>query len=178
MTCIIGLETPDGVIMGGDSGSSNGYDHSATRLKKVFRRGSFLIGYTTSFRMGQILQYNLDVARQTKKQDDLEYLATSFIDAVRDCLKAGGFKKVENEQESGGTFLVGYKGKVYQVNADFQVNSSRDGFSAVGCGEDFAKGAMFCNDTLSPRKRIKKALKAAEHFSNGVYGPYHIIEMK
>lgn len=176
MTCIVGLETKNGVIMGGDSGSSNGYDYSATRLKKVFKRGKFLIGYTTSFRMGQILQYSLKVEKQKKNQDDLEYLATTFIDAVRKCLKDGGYKKTENDVEEGGTFLVGYKDKIYCVDSDFQVNSSRDGFDAIGCGESFAKGVMFVNSGLSSKKRIKQALKAAAHFSNGVCGPFHIIE--
>jgi len=178
MTCIVGIETKDGVIMGGDSGSSNGYDYTATRLKKVFRRGLFLIGYTSSFRMGQILQYRLEVKKKPKDQDDLEYLATIFIDAVRKCLKDGGYKKTENEVEEGGTFLVGYNGKLYYVGSDFQVNSTRNGFDSVGCGKDFAKGALFASVGLPPKKRVKQALKAAGHFSTGVCGPYHIIEMK
>jgi len=174
LTCIIGLETDNGVIIGGDSGSSDGYDIHVTRLKKVFKQGKFLIGYTSSFRMGQILQYRLEVDPQKKDQNDLEYLATTFIDAVRKCLKEGGYKKVEHEQESGGTFLVGYKKRLYTVDSDFQVNSNSDGFWAIGSGKDFALGCMLMNKSLSPKKRIKQALKAAGHFSSSVCGPYHV----
>ena len=142
MTCIVGLETNKGVMIGADSASVGGLDIEATRLKKVFRRGEFIIGYTTSFRMGQLLQYKLSVEKQKKKQKDLEYLATTFIDAVRECLKVGGFRKVENEQEEGGNFLVGYKDKLYTVWGDFQVNSSTNGFNVVGCGYAYALGNL------------------------------------
>lgn len=37
MTCIVGIETKNGVIIGGDSASSGGYDITSTRLKKVFK---------------------------------------------------------------------------------------------------------------------------------------------
>lgn len=175
LTCIVGLETETGIIIGGDSAAANGWDIHASRLKKVFKQGEFLIGYTSSFRMGQLLQYKLSVEQQKNEQSDLEYLATTFIDAVRECLKEGGFRTVENEQESGGQFLVGYKGKLYAVDSDFQVNSSVDGFMAVGCGASFALGSMWSNQNLSPKKRVKKALKAAGHFSNGVCGPYRVM---
>lgn len=161
--------------MGGDSASTGDWETDKTRLKKVFNRGQFLIGYSTSFRMGQILQYKLVVKEQTDDQSDLEYLSTTFIDAARACLKAGGFRKTENEQEEGGEFLVGYKDKLYTVGPDFQVNTNTDGFTAIGCGANFALGNMWGSSNKSPEKRVKQALKAAGHFSNGVCGPYHIL---
>lgn len=174
MSCIIGLETKKGVMIGCDSAAASGWNIHTSRLSKVFECGKFLIGYTSSFRMGQLLQYKLAVEQQRNEQSDLAYLATTFVDAVRECLSTGGFKKVENEQEEGGVFLVGYKGKLYAVYSDFQVNTSTDGYSAVGCGADFALGNMWSSKNLPPKKRIKQALKAAGYFSNGVCGPYHI----
>lgn len=178
MTCIVGLETPDGVWMGGDSAAAEGWNIYTSRLLKVFRRGQFLIGYTTSFRMGQLLQYRLSVEPQARGQTDLEYMATTFVDAVRDCLKSGGFAKVENEQWEGGQFLVGYRTELYIVDSDFQVNSSDDTYTAIGCGANVALGAlwtgMWFNERLDPEQRIKKALEAAGHFSNGVREPYFV----
>lgn len=179
MTCIVGLETEDGVLMAGDSAAVGDGDRYATRLTKVFRRGAFLIGYTTSFRMGQLLQYRLLVEPQDDEQTDLEYMATTFIDAVRACLKEGGFAKVENEQEQGGSFLVGYAGKLYSVASDFQVNSSRDGYLAIGSGEYVALGCIWSNlgqlgdRKASPDAIVISALEAAEHFNNYVYPPYY-----
>ncbi len=175
MTCIVGLEIDDGVIIGGDSASASGWDMNVSRLEKVFRRGEFLIGYTSSFRMGQLLQYRLSVEPQQDGQSDLSYLATDFVDAVRGCLKDGGFRVVQNEQESGGQFLVGYKGQLYMIASDFQVNSSVDGYTAIGCGANFALGSMFANKALPPEERVRHALAAAGHFSNGVCPPYNLL---
>lgn len=175
MTCIVGIEHNGKVFIGGDSAAVGGYDIQTTRLRKVFKRGKFLIGYTTSFRMGQLLQYRLDVPGQTC-EDDLEYLATTFIDAVRQTFIEGGFVTSENNQESGGCFLVGYNGRLYFVDADYQVNSYADGYFATGSGEDYATGSLFSTECLKPRKRIKMALEAAAKFSTTVCPPF-VIEV-
>jgi hypothetical protein len=175
MTCIVGLEVPWGVIIGGDSSAASGWDIYTTRLPKVFRLGDFLIGYTTSFRMGQLLQYRLSVEDQFNDQADMHYMVTTFVDAVRVCLKEGGFTKIENEQEEGGQFLIGYRGKLYEVASDFQVNSSEDGFYAVGCGANCALGSLWSTKIWeNPDARVIKALEAAGHFSNGVRPPYYV----
>ena len=179
MTCIVGLEVKNGVMMGCDSVSVSVEYHTIekTRLKKVFIvQDKFLIGYTTSFRMGQILQYDLSIPKQAKKQSGLEYLSTTFIDAVRDCLKKGGFKTVSNEVETGGTFLVGYKNRLYTVQDDFSVISNTDGYAAVGSGASYALGKLWGNDH-KPKKRIIEALKAAAHFNITVCNPYYVLRV-
>lgn len=174
MTCIVGLEQNGKVYIGADSAAATNWEIYQTRLNKVFRCGGFLIGYTTSFRMGQLLQYKLDVEPQGEGIGDLEFMATIFVDAVRKCLSDGGFTKVENSQEEGGSFLVGYKGNLYAIDSDFQVNTYRDGYHAVGCGAKFALGNMHGTKGKKAKRRIKNALMAAGHFSNGVCEPYFI----
>lgn len=175
MTCIVGLETKDGVLIGGDSAAANGWDIYTTRLPKVFRLGNFIVGYTTSFRMGQLLQYRLKIEPKAEGQTDIEYMATTFIDTVRVCLKEGGFTKVENEQEEGGQFLIGYNGRLYEVPPDFQVNSSDNGYHAIGCGANYALGSLWTSKNWeNPDARVIHALEAAGHFSNGVRPPYYV----
>lgn len=177
MTCIVGLEHDGHVYMGGDSASASGWDVNRTRLNKVFKIGEIIIGYTSSFRMGQLLQYGLKLDKQTCG-DDLEYMATTFIDAVRECLGEGGYKKVDNNRESGGIFLVGYRGIVYSVYSDFQVNSSSDGYTSCGAGESFALGSLFETIYCEPEERIERALVTAAHFSGGVCSPFIVISSK
>ena len=176
MTCIVGLETETGVIIGADSAAASGWDTSATRLQKVFSVGEILIGYTDSFRMGQLLQYSLVLDDQQDGQGNLEYLATTFVSAVRKCLADGGFQKTENDQETGGQFLVGYRGHLYVVESDYQVNSYHDGMAAIGCGKDYAMGSLWNSDG-APEVRIMQALQTAGHFSNGVCGPYYCVSI-
>ena len=172
MTCVVGLKAKEGVFIGSDSAATEGWNIYASVLQKVFFCGKFLIGYTSSFRMGQLLQYKLKLTEQCGL-DDLEYMVTVFADAVRHCLKEGGFAKVENSQETGGDFLVGYRGHLYIVNSDFQVNMSHDGYFAIGCGAHYAMGSMWETEQQNPEVRIINALKAAGHFSNGVCPPYY-----
>lgn len=173
MTCIVGLETQSGVVMGGDSASISGYDSDITKLEKVFvKDGKFLIGYTSSFRMGQLIEYKFSPPVQEEGQDDLEYLVCDFVDKLRECLKDGGYTRIDSNQEQGGYFLLGYKGKLYNISSDFQVNRSGHGFDAVGCGADYAKAVMYITKEAPPMIRIEKALEVAEVFSCGVARPF------
>lgn len=177
MTCIVGMAKDGKVFIGGDSAGSAGYDLTVRADTKVFRRGPFLLGFTSSFRMGQLLRYKLKVPRHPDKMADHRFMATLFIDSVRECLKEGGFAKKENEVEEGGTFLVGYRGRIYTVHDDYQVGEPSDGFAAVGCGEQIAHGALYVAGKmgLAPRESLMAALRASERFSGGVRGPFKVV---
>jgi ATP-dependent protease HslVU (ClpYQ) peptidase subunit len=174
MTCIIGLVKDGVVYMGGDSIAYTDYFDSRTgRAPKVFRIGECLIGFTSSFRMGQILQYHLKLETQGNEPDD-RYIVVTFLEAVRACLKTHGYAKVENNQETGGTFLVGYRGNLYKVCDDLSVLQFTDDFDVVGCGIYHAIGAMAALENLPPRRRIKQALKIVARYVPGVSGPFHL----
>ena len=176
MTCIVGIAQGGKVYMGGDSASAAGWEVKRTTLSKVFRINGFIIGYTSSFRMGQLLEHRLDVPSQKEGVEDLAYMVKVFIESVRQCLKDGGYTKIESNREESGTFLVGYKGRLYIVCDDFQVNESRDGFNACGCGSEYALGALkIMDEDNEPRSRIRKALKVAAWFSGGVVEPFKVI---
>jgi hypothetical protein len=133
-----------------------------------------LIGFTTSFRMGQLLGYSLEVPDHDPQIPAERYMCTSFIDAVRKCLKDGGFAKVENATEAGGEFLVAYRGRIFRIYSDYHVGESTDDFDAVGCGEDIALGSLFSTRHAldTPIARLDLALNAAQQFSSGVRGPF------
>lgn len=177
MTCIIAMEHEEKVYMGCDSAASSGWNNRPTVLPKVFQVGDFLIGYTSSFRMGQLLQYHLKV-REREEESSMRYMVTGFVPAMRECLKEGGYAKVENNQEEIGFFLVGYQGRVYTIADDMQVNRYQDGMSAVGCGANYALATLATlqdmDEKLDPEKAIMKSLEIAGRFSNGVSGPYTV----
>lgn len=177
MTCIVGLVHAGTVIIGGDSAGVEGWNVTVRHDPKVFRNGPYLIGYTSSFRMGQLLRFRLGVETQHEDVDDFEFMATVFVDAVRSCFREYGMLKMESNVESGGTFLVGYKGAIYTVYDDFQIGVSAHGFDSVGCGSSYALGSLASTKKLSPRDRVQKALAVAEQFSIGVRGPFLIEEL-
>lgn len=176
MTCIVGLAYGGRVFMGADSAGVSGWDLTVRADSKLFERGPFLMGFTSSFRMGDLLRYRLEVPEHPELIADREYLATVFVDAVRACLKDGGFATKDKEAEAGGDFLIGYRGHVYTIHGDYQVAESLDGFMAVGCGAQAALGALYATGALvegcTPDQRIELALKSAERLSAGVRGPF------
>ena len=175
VTCIVGIETAEGVLLGADSAGVSGWSLTTRADEKVFRNGPAVFGFTTSFRMGQILRYSLTVPEPIGKDLD-RYMATDFIDAVRASLKLGGFAKVENNQEQGGTFLVGVRKTLYCVSGDFQTGRAADHYDAVGCGAELALGNLYATSGIEiPRERLRMALSAAAHFSAGVIPPFRFV---
>lgn len=172
MTCIVGLVDKGSVYIGGDSRGVAGLSVSERADEKVFVNGPFVMGFTTSFRMGQLLRYKFDPPAQTTSQNDMEYLVTDFIDAARRCFKDNGF----GSEKEGGTFLVGYSERLYTINSDFQVGIPADPFDSVGSGSDLALGAMYATKGMEPVKRITLALEAASKFNAGVAPPFHVIK--
>ena len=177
MTCIVAIKQSGKVFMGADSAGVGGLSLDICKNPKIYRNGPFILGFTSSFRMGQLLGYSLQVPKQKKDEPIENFMAVTFINAVRDCLKAGGFSKKENEVETGGTFIVGYKGRIFVIFDDFQVHEPTQSFTSVGCGDHIAKGSLFSTKHLNPYSRIKTALRAAESFSAGVRKPFIVEEL-
>jgi hypothetical protein len=174
MTCIVGLLDKGNIYMGGDSAGVSGLSVSVRADEKVFVNGPFVMGFTTSFRMGQLLRYKFDPPKQTVGTSDMKYMVNDFIDSIRKCFEANGYGDGKNS--SGGSFLVGYNGVLYVVHNDFQVGIPALPYDAVGCGEDIALGAMYASQGKKPEERIKLALEAASTFSGGVLPPFVLIK--
>lgn len=178
MTCIVGIAHKGKTFIGGDSAGVSTHDLSLTvrNDRKVFKSGPFVMGFTSSFRMGQLLAFNFTVPAPREGTDLMSYMTGDFIDSVRARFKAGGYAEVNNGVDRGGTFLVGYKGRLFCIASDFQVGESLHGFDACGCGDLIALGALHASKGRSPKERIKAALEAAETCSAGVRRPFHIVE--
>lgn len=182
MTCIVGFVDKDNsVYIGGDRAGVAGVSLRVREDTKVFKKGKFAFGYTSSFRMGQLIRFKFTPPKhRPEEKDDFEYMCTDFIDELRICLKDGGYAKNDSNVETGGTFLVGYRGKLYQIACDFQVGITLGTFDSVGCGEDYAMGAMSVlskDSKMSAEDKILEALKVTESMCAGVRGPFDIVKI-
>lgn len=176
MTCIVALRQDGKIYIGADSCGSNSYDYTVREDKKVFKKGNMIFGFTSSFRMGQILQYKLIIPEHPLGMSDIEYMSSCFIDEVRKCLRDNGFAEKDKEVERGGVFLVGYKNNIYKIESDYQVGIRRGNYNTTGNGEDVSLGVMFATEksTMNPEDRIRLALKASANFKVGVCSPFYI----
>lgn len=178
MTAIVGLTIGKRVYIGGDSAAS--YEDSGEihirAAPKVFKNGPFLFGFEGSFRMAQLLQWNFKPRDIPPRSSLDQYMYTSFIEAVRECFLTGGFGRMRDNQERGGTFLVGVKGQLFMVQDDYNMAKHVDPYIALGSGAPYALGSLYTTqDVADPDTRILLALEAAEHFNAGVRRPFHII---
>lgn len=161
--------------MGADSAGVAGLSLRVRHDPKICKVGEFLLGFTTSFRMGQLLAHAFEPPLIANPYELERYMVTDFAMAVRKCFKEHGYAKKENDVESGGTFLVGVRGRLFRVADDYQIAEAADDFDACGCGEDIALGALHALErctSLSPTERLGIALQAAERYSAGVRGPF------
>lgn len=168
MTCIVGIEHKGKVWMGGDSAGTNSMMNQTIRDdKKVFINGDFIIGFCGSFRMGQLLNYTLKPPVHPEGKSDMEYMVGDFMNAVKMCLDVG-------EEGLEPNFLCGYRGKLYEIEGDYQVGIPQKGFAAIGSGGDLATGSIMSSKG-NPKKRILVALKAAESGNAAVRAPFIVL---
>jgi ATP-dependent protease HslVU (ClpYQ) peptidase subunit len=178
LTCIVGLIDGDNVIMGGDSQLThpdNGYK-IIRKVPKVFVVGEFIIGICGSSRMEQLLRYKLKLPDVTTNID--EYMITDFVEAVRKCFTDGGFSKKDDEVESGGTFMVAYRNKIYTIYDDYQLAESSLAYQALGAGDGYALGSLYSTPKMPSMKRVTLALDAAVEFNAWCSKPYTILQTK
>jgi ATP-dependent protease HslVU (ClpYQ) peptidase subunit len=188
VTAIVGLAQDGRVLIGGDAAAVAGYTLEVRKDPKVFtlpqretgkpeRPDVWAFGYTTSFRMGQILQYGFTPPALADDTDLDRVMRTTFVDALRSAFKAAGWARTDNGVEETGQFLVGVNGRLFTVDADYQVGEPADGYAAVGCGKALATGSLHTTRTLGwePSRRVTAALEAAAYHSAGVCAPFTLV---
>lgn len=181
MTCVVGYRTDAGIWIGADSAGTTEYGSQTLRAdSKVFACHGFTMGFCGSFRMGQVLRFNLTPSAHSEGLDDYEYMVTTFVEDVRKVLKRAGYSHIKNNVETGGNFLVAYRDALYEVEDDFQVGITTRSYACIGSGEEIASGAMSILDEheMAPDKIIKRALKAAADHDAYVAAPFKVIKHK
>lgn len=187
MTCIVGLIDGDKVHMGCDSVSSDGYRIWPRNDCKMFCRSwivdktgqeeKMLIGFTTSWRMGQLLRYDMNMPDPPAMEPTFQWMVKKFVRSIRRTLHDGGFAKQVDNVEKGGTFLVGYRGQLFRIESDYQVMEIAGIYDSVGSGWDHAMGSLHTSLRMAPhahpRIHLTLALEAAETYMASVGGPFH-----
>lgn len=172
------------VVMGGDTAGSSNRETSATIDPKVFRRGDFLIGCTTSFRMIDILKDYFKPEEREEGQDPVEYVRKVVVKHIREIFKEQGFEQNASGKNEGGTFLLAYQGILFEHQSDYSLIRTGRAHAAVGSGEPFAEGSLVTSmdvnersedEMLCPCTRVELALKAACK-NPFVDKPFHIME--
>ncbi len=178
MTCVVGIETKTGAIIGADSfiGSSAYADSKASA--KVFSHNGWTIGVAGSARFANLLEHVFEWP-QAPKTDDMGAVVRVAIDigkaAAADdlCFSASsGQRSLESE-----VMLVA-AGRIYTGASNLGMYRSRRGYAAIGSGDQYALGALHATKDHPPRDRVLAALRAAAAHATTVVGPFRILKVK
>jgi ATP-dependent protease HslVU (ClpYQ) peptidase subunit len=181
MTCVVGIRTKKGVLIGADSAGSNGWTIADRLDRKIFRKNEeFIFGVCGSYRLIQLLKYKFSPPEIGRIGVD-RYMNTAFIDEIRKVLAANGFEKKTDEVceiPKYSSFLVGLRNRLFNIGLDYQVGESLNGFDSVGSGMQMALGSLYSTGSMKDqKKRCILALKSAEHFCTSVRRPFHLLEL-
>lgn len=174
MTCVVAVTDGKKVCMAGDSGAVDESSITISAVPKVFTKGEFIIGYCHSFRLGQIIQHIFTPpalpANKTITDDALiSYMVKKFVPDLKRCLDENNFP-YHDDEKNDWELLVGVRGRIFNVQDDWQVGIDILPYAAIGSGSPYALGALFINQDITA------ALDAASRFSPFVCPPYTILE--
>jgi ATP-dependent protease HslVU (ClpYQ) peptidase subunit len=177
MTCIVALKENGKIYFGADKALSDTYTIRKMSSNKIFKKGKYILGYTGSPRLGQLLEHVIELPEPPKSGADLHFIVSSLIESVRKGLKEYGFSEVENNKESGGLFIMGVDDEIFKVYSDFQVSTYENNVGCCGSGEDYAEATMEAlKDILPPKERIARAIEIAGKFVTTVTQDCVILE--
>lgn len=94
MTAIAGLVHDGRVLVGADSAGVGGWTLTIRKDAKVFANGPYVMGFTTSFRMGQILCWSFKPPPPGKGSLE-RFMCTTWVDTARKALSEGGWATKE-----------------------------------------------------------------------------------
>lgn len=156
MTCIIAHTNGTSSFIAGDKLGSNGFTKAVQTEPKVFEK-EFIklnedgltrtkevmaLGYTTSFRMGQLLNYNLTLPEHVAGETFSQYLVLKVIPIIRQMFKDEWGARDASQDVGGGQFIILHNHTIYEVQEDFSVLQPKTQITAVGSGTYHAIASM------------------------------------
>lgn len=185
MTCIVGVVKGGTVWLGGDSAATDGrLNRTIIKDPKVFVKGEVGFGVCGSPKVMDALAHGIELPVQDGG-DDRAFLISELVPAIREGLikfDAAGEDKSPFGGGPGiqfeGEMLVGYRGKLYKLQGNFQLIHSAEGYDTTGSGGTLALGSLTATKKMSnPRKRVLAALEASTA-NAGCAPPFVIVTVK
>ncbi len=183
MTCIAGAIKGSEVWIGADAVSVHG--ESAARVStqpKVFQVGEFLVGSSGTLRIQQIIRYMF--TPPAIEADIVSYMVKVFVPALRSAIKENGGEFLDSNGNSqlDGRYLIGVRGRLFEIDSSYAVFEAKANYAAVGCADQEALSAMFTATSLmaadiTPDKIVERGLLAAVEFDTSIRPPFTILKL-
>ena len=146
--------------------------------RKVWNTGELVMGFAGSYRGRDILTHT--AIPQPKPGENIDaYMRMAFVSAVREAFKSGGFLTQfrDGDDSTKTRLLVGVRGRLFEMQSDFQMGELETNYNAIGSGSPEALGSLFSTrDWEDPLARLTEALTASTYFNPGVRHPFFYVQ--
>lgn len=179
MTCVVAIRNDERIVIGADSAASGNNRVVGRRDKKVFKRRNLVFGFAGSFRIGQLLKYQLKIPKKPGNIGDIEYIVNILISDIIKLLRSN---RLVRNNEMDCSLIIVFNNKIFKVDSDFQVEVTTDEYTAIGDGADVALGSLFtANRAIGtrpfPDETVKCALEASAKYCTTVTAPFNLIDI-
>lgn len=182
MTSIVGYidRKNKKAYIGGDTQGSSSSIKMDRKDIKVFEKEGILFGFTTSYRMGQLIKYSLNIPRILSKEDEHEYMVARFIPELIKLYDESKYLQKDHQgQAQGGIFIAIVNDRLFEIESDFQVNEPNYDYTSVGCGFKLCLGSLFTTykmKNMTVKEKVELALESAIEFDPYVGKRITILE--
>lgn len=172
MTCIIGYTNGKTAYIGADSAGSDTDLVRTRKDPKIFNINGVIFGGASSYRMLQLIKYNLIISNDYKKipEDNLyDFVCQEIVPGIQECLKG--------HDDLYPNLIIGIRNKIFSIQADYNVGDYMEPYTCTGSGDMIALGSLFSTYSLllNPIEKIELAISAAAHFCMSVELPIVIM---
>lgn len=168
MTCVVAIETPDGVLFGTDSGITSDSIITCHGPKLIHKRG-VTIAYAGLLRAAQVLEQEIVLPVAGRRVPAERYLYKHLIEPYRRAAKERGTAV----DTSGIDCVLAFRGKVWEVADNYTLLSHPEGYAVAGEGGDIARGVLEALSSLPAQERLERALQISEKFCTSVKAPFY-----
>lgn len=171
MTTILAICTEEGLTMAADSQITDGTGR-VTQTTKISANGAFLISGAGDCLPLDIAQHlwRTPIPKGIEWDDLLHFMVKKVIPSLRLAMALGGYKKDEDDKDSGFTIMFAIAGQAFVADDDYSVSTAR--VLGAGSGSAYAIGAISAGATIEEAMSI-----AAEHDSY-TSGPFVYIKQQ
>lgn len=149
MTIIVGLVNDDKVHMGCDSAICGENSINFLSESKIISKGvrgtseSLLIGVAGTLRGLQLLKYQWNTPAHRDNASDEKYIYVDVLNSIKDLFTEHNHGAYVDEQSMcEDNYMIGYKGKLYMIDFNYQVIQVTTTYCCIGSGEKYAYGAL------------------------------------
>lgn len=189
MTCIVGITDGNNIWMGCDGLISGDNDKFNLEQPKIIKKEEMLIGVAGTLRGLQLLKYHLDIdglkeeLEKLKIVSDEEFICNYLVTCIKNMFFEHQYcVQIDSQENQNDKFLIGYRGRLYYLDSNYQIFNTTDSYMAIGSGSEYAYGALRVQEKArillkDPEEAIKRTIDVVSQFCPSTGGDIKVFNV-